>query len=266
MSSANGSPEGLHSGDQGRAHGEPDEHVTGSPRQQVPDAPREARLGQSRERTLRAAWMLSAWAPFTSFAAYWTGGTAILLGDFLRRTSEFIGIFVSWVVVRRSGGAAEGADLSLRQSDDLLRREAVASLVTATAMIVSACVIAVRAVSQALAPEPPGNLALGLFIASAGLLVNLVFWRRFARLTSQQPTPVVEAQWRLYRAKTATDCAVLTVLVLRKAWPSAVWLAYLDALASIGIGLLLVASGIAVVRRSMAAMVQHSISDPTQSH
>jgi len=203
---------------------------------------------RSRERTLRVAWILSAWAPFTSGAAFWIGGTAVLLGDFLRRTSEFIGVFVSWLVVWRS--SSEPGD----RGDPSPRREGVASLVTAAAMIVSACAIAVRAVAQVLSPVEAGNLSLGMFVVSAGALVNMAFWRRFRRLADERSTPVVEAQWRLYRAKTATDCAVLAVLLMHKLYPQSHWPAYADSIVSVCISVLLAISGVTVVNRSIGAL------------
>jgi divalent metal cation (Fe/Co/Zn/Cd) transporter len=216
----------------------------------------------SRERTLRVAWILSAWAPFTSGAAFWIGGTAVLLGDFLRRTSEFIGVFVSWLAVRRNlsePGSGGGASHSSDPDEPYLspasrRREGIASLVTAAAMIISACAIAARAVAQVLSPVRAGNLSLGLFVVSAGALVNIAFWRRFRRLADERSTPVVEAQWRLYRAKSATDCAVLAVLLIHKLYPVSHWPAYADSFVSVCISLLLAVSGVTVVNRSVSAI------------
>jgi divalent metal cation (Fe/Co/Zn/Cd) transporter len=282
---------------------------------------------RSRERTLRVAWILSAWAPFTSGAAFWIGGTAVLLGDFLRRTSEFIGVFVSWLVVRRnmsdpgdriasssssdsnrvahsdgltgsanpsspgdrgssddpsstgdltrSGGQAKSDDrvVSDHSSDHGLpylspasrRREGIASLVTAAAMIISAFVIAARAVGQVLSPVQAGDLSLGLFVASAGALVNSAFWRRFRRLANERSTPVVEAQWRLYRAKSATDCAVLAVLLMHKLYPHSHWPAYADSLVSVCISLLLAISGVTVMNQSIGVLSGANTTSPSRS-
>jgi divalent metal cation (Fe/Co/Zn/Cd) transporter len=360
-----------------------------------------SRAARSREKTLRVAWILSAWAPLASGAAFWTGGTAVLLADFLRRTSEFIGVFVSWVVVRRNltdpgagdlacsddlvssdslaradnlagsddpagscdlGDFASSHDLaspdspatsddlasscdldnfasshdpasadspatsderagsddvvcsggpsgshdpvcsdSAAGSDDLVcsdgaassndsagmtnldssegssasglrclsragrRREAIASLVTAGAMIISACAVAARAVGQTLSPVRAGNLSLGLFVVSAGALVNLAFWRRFRRLANEQSTPVVEAQSRLYGTKSAADCAVLAVLLMHRLYPHSDWPAYVDSSVSVCISLLLAASGITVMNRSIGFLSGTNTADPSTS-
>ena len=109
-----------------------------------------SRAARSREKTLRVAWILSAWAPLASGAAFWTGGTAVLLADFLRRTSEFIGVFVSWVVVRRNLTDPGAGDLAC--SDDLVSSDSLA-----------------RADNLAGSDDPAGSCDLGDFASSHDL-------------------------------------------------------------------------------------------------
>lgn len=163
---------------------------------------------RERERTLRAAVLLSAWAPFATFAALLVGRSATQAADFVRRTVEFVAVLISWLAFRRS----QGADAGRRE-----RLERTVRLVVGAALALSAASIFVLAVARWLRPSPTGNVLFGLVIALLGAVTNGWFWARYERFERREPAPIVAAQARLYRAKTLVDVAVLAALV-------AVWL------------------------------------------
>lgn len=163
-------------------------------------------LAREKERTLRIAWLLSAWAPLATGLALYLGPSTILLADFLRRTSELIALFLSWLVFLRIARNPGADPLIFR------KQEHQASLAVAAVMLFSLVVIAVNAIRRLAADAEVGWILPGMLIAVAGGGVNLWLWRRNRRLSRQEPGPLIDAQWRFYRAKTWIDaCVILTL-------------------------------------------------------
>ncbi len=152
--------------------------------------------------------LLSAWAPFATFAALVVGRSATQAADFVRRTVEFVAVLISWLAFRRSQGAGEERRAWLEHS---------VRLVVGAALALSAASIFALAVARWLRPSPTGNVLLGLVIALLGAVTNGWFWVRYERFERREPAPIVAAQARLYRAKTLVDVAVIAAL-------GAVWL------------------------------------------
>ena len=76
---------------------------------------------------------------------------------------------------------------------------------------------------------------------------------------------MVEAQSRLYGTKSAADCAVLAVLLMHRLYPHSDWPAYVDSSVSVCISLLLAASGITVMNRSIGFLSGTNTADPSTS-
>lgn len=150
-----------------------------------------------------AAVLLSAWAPFATFAALLLGRSATQAADFVRRTVEFAAVLVSWLAFRRVQGVPDSQRARIERS---------VRLIVCAALALSAVAILALAVSRWLWPRPTGNVVVGLVIAFLGVLTNGWFWARYERFERREPTPIVTAQARLYRAKTFVDVAVVAAL------------------------------------------------------
>ena len=73
-------------------------------------------------------------------------------------------------------------------------------------------------------------------------IADTYLWRKNYRIAQHDPSPVMESQWRLRRAKTFSDICVLLSLILSFALATYVWAVYIDPTVSfIIIGFLLVA-------------------------
>lgn len=158
---------------------------------------------RARERTLRAAVLLSAWAPFATFAALLIGRSATQAADFVRRTVEFAAVLGSWLAFRRVQRVSEAQRSKIERS---------VRVVVGVALALSAVAILALAVVRWLRPAPTGNVVIGFVIAVLGAAVNGWFWARYERFERQERSPIVAAQARLYRAKTFVDIAVLAAL------------------------------------------------------
>jgi len=167
----------------------------------------ESGLAREKERTLRIAWMLSAWAPLAGGLALYLGPSTILLADLLRRSSELLAMFLSWLVflrIARTPGATAEA---------FPRQQHTASLAVALALLVSSLAVVYSAVAGVREGAEVGWILPGLLLAGAGGGVNCWLWRRNRNLALREPGPLIAAQWRFYRTKTMIDACVIATLI-----------------------------------------------------
>lgn len=158
---------------------------------------------------LRAAWLVSLTAPISTAIAQYFGRTTILLADFLRRSNEFLALFLAWFVFIKI--------CQLNQEEDegkINKLELVSSIFMVIVMMISGIVILHSAVSQILSPEEPGWLIPGLLINTGGLVVNSFFWYKNYKLDSKESSVIMSNQWKFYRAKAAVDFMILTSLLI----------------------------------------------------
>jgi divalent metal cation (Fe/Co/Zn/Cd) transporter len=160
----------------------------------------------SREKTLRAAFLLSSFAPLTTGLAVLMSTSITQVADFIRRTVELVALLISWLVFRYLQKKGELSDAAR------LQVERVARLSVAGALGLSGLVMLFLTLTRLNAAHPGGNVSLGLTIASLGLLTNAWFWRRYARMTRESFNAVIASQVSLYRAKSAVDLCVIAAL------------------------------------------------------
>jgi divalent metal cation (Fe/Co/Zn/Cd) transporter len=169
------------------------------------------------------------------------------LADLLRSAGEFFAILLSWCVivqVARNDDAAYNYGLG--------KLEQLASLVVATALFASFVVVFGTGFTRLLHPEPLENPYFGLVFAVLGTLGNGFVWMKDFQICQRSPSPVMEAQWKLFRAKTiATAIVVLTLGTSVVSTNSALAL-YLDPIGSLVLALFLLHSSYSMVTvRSM---------------
>jgi divalent metal cation (Fe/Co/Zn/Cd) transporter len=202
----------------------------------------------SRERTLLAALLLSAWAPLATGVAVAMSRSTTQLADFIRRTVELIVLFVSWYVFRQTaktgGTGPEGRGA---------RMERAASLSVAAALVCSGVILLALGLSRLHGFRPGGNVYPGLAIAGLGLLTNAWFWRRYTVLTREHFSPVIAVQRQLYSAKSLADLCVIAALSAVALWSGHPATRYVDALGSVAVAVYLVWSGIRAARTESGA-------------
>ncbi|HHW08971.1 MAG TPA: cation transporter [Firmicutes bacterium] len=197
----------------------------------------ESTAARDKERTLRYACLLSLWAPLAGTVTYLIGRSVTLLADLLRRTSELAVLLAAWWLARQ---VATGR--LLPDSPRRMRLETITSRSIVAIMLLAFVVSTGSGIGRLVYPKPVGQVLAGLLVAVAGGLVNFWFWQRSHRLARQEPTPVIEAQWRLYRAKTAADALVVATLTAAMLWKKQSWSVYLDPAGSISVGLFMLFS------------------------
>ncbi len=208
-------------------------------------------LHRKKEKTLRAAWLISLWAPLGTGVALYFGQTTVLLADFLRRNTELLGLFLAWLAYRR---VMQGPDEKFHFGAE--KMEDMVSLIVGIIMGGSATLISFSAVQSFISPEIPGWLLPGFVVAGGGVLVNGWFWFRFRGLNRAETTPIFTAQGGLYRAKALIDLVVLTTLILISlGWE---WSVYVDPVGSLIIALFLFFSGFKIAWKSIFQLLDRS--------
>lgn len=205
-------------------------------------------LAREKERTLRIAWMLSAWAPLAGGLALYLGPSTILLADLLRRSSELLAMFLSWLVflrIVRTPGAPPEAFPRLQHT---------ASLAVALVMLLSPLVIAYSAMLRVREATEVGWIVPGLLLAGAGGAVNGWFWRRNRTLALREPGPLIDSQWRFYRTKTAVDACVMATLLAGAATRDLGLSPWVDAVGSAVIALFMLETAWRIGRAALAPL------------
>ncbi len=183
----------------------------------------------SREKTLLVALLLSMWGPLATGIAVIMSTSTTQLADFIRRSVELIALFVSWWVFRYLARNSELGD------EQKAKMEKTAYLCVSAALGVSAVVMLGLTFSRIGSYEPGGNVYPGLVIAGLGFFTNSWFWRRYARLNSEQYSSIIDASRQLYRAKAFVDLCVIAALASVAINPTHPATLYIDLLGSIAL-------------------------------
>ena len=181
----------------------------------------------SRAKTLLTAMLLSLPAPLVTGLAVLASNSTTQLADFIRRTVELAALCIAWWVFRRLR-----RDATLDEAGRA-RLERGAGLSVAGAMASSGLIMLIVASTRLSAFEPSGTVVLGLSIASMGVVVNGLFWRRYAIQTREHYSSVIASQRDFYRAKVLVDLCVVAALAAVAIAPAHPATRYVDVLGSL---------------------------------
>ena len=193
------------------------------------------RSGNTGQRTLLAAMLLSLPGPLVLGAGLMLGRSSTQLADFIRRAAELGAIIVSWAVYRATIG--RGMEDAKRKA----RLEHIARLCVGASMCLGGAVMALIALLSGSGDK--GNVIPALVIAVLGIVTNGFFWLRYRGLNQREENAVIGAQSKLYRAKTLTDTCVTAALAIIAAAPGSQAALYMDIIGSLSVALYLMVSG-----------------------
>ena len=182
-----------------------------------------------------------------------------LLADVLRAATELMAAFLSWLTlraVRRARPEAFNYGLGKLQS--------MASVMVGTALFIAFLVALGGAAARFRAPEPVASPQLGVALAFMGAIGSAWLWRRNRAIARRSPSPVMEAQWRLYRSKTVANLVVVVTVTLAFAFKGRVWAAYLDSAGALVIAGFLVYSAWAVASSSVHDLLDRALEESRQ--
>ena len=202
-----------------------------------------------KEKTLRAAWMISLLGPFVTTYAFLVSQSATIFADLLRRTTELLSLFFSWFIFKKVNKTS--ITKPIYYSDKL---ENLSGLFISIVMFFSFGLIIVNTINEFADPKEVGWILPGLVIALFGVIINGYFWKRHRSLAKEESTPILEAQWQLYRSKTVVDSSVVITLVSSEIFTPYEWHLYIDPVGSIVVAIFVLASAIKVFKETITSL------------
>ena len=218
---------------------------------------------QQKERSLFIAFVFGAGVLVPSIVAMILSNSMTLQSNLLRSGSETLAIFFSWLTVRK---AAKGTTDTYNYGYGKL--ENLASLVIAAVMITSLAIIFFSAIARFQDPVTIGGLGtgIGIGVLFAGLAgsANAWCWLRTRRLSQKEISPIMESQWRLFRARTIANLCVIFSLVLSVSLRKYSWTVYIDPSGSIVLSGFLFFSAYGVISMSVYDLLDRTLEESLQ--
>lgn len=190
---------------------------------------------KSAKNTLLWSVIMSSPGPLVVGLGLFAGQSATQLADFVRRTSELLGIIMAFVVYLLTS-KDDGCDT--RRKD---RLEKISNVFVGAMMCLGGSIMLVLALLSENTDK--GNVIPGLVIALLGALANTIFWRKYTRLNKASPNAIMHVQSRLYGAKSLVDLCVSLALLSVALLPGTSLSYYLDLIGSVVVAAYLVFCG-----------------------
>ncbi|ABS56623.1 cation diffusion facilitator family transporter [Methanoregula boonei 6A8] len=193
----------------------------------------------SKEKTVVLSLLcdIGLWLP--EIAAVVLSGSVTLFADVMKDGNEILAtVFALAILLKMKKGGEFKYDYGMGKFETFTRSA------TGVVMLVSIIIIFFAAFHRIFVPEPlqtaGAYLAIPLMVISA--IIDTYLWKKNYRISLSDPSPIMEAQWRLRRTKSFADIAVLLSLVLSFALIGYSWSTYIDPVISfVIIGFLLIA-------------------------
>ncbi|MBR2484682.1 MAG: cation transporter [Oscillospiraceae bacterium] len=189
---------------------------------------------KSGSRTLLLSVLMSSPGPIVMGFALMSGRSSTQIADFIRRSSELLGIIMSYVVFRMTSGDT----FSEERREHWERRS---NAFVGVMMCLGGSLMALLSLMGG--AEDKGNVIPALAIAVLGVIANTLFWRKYTRLNKAEPNAILQVQARLYRAKSLVDGCVTAALLAVVIAPASKVTAWLDLIGSVIVALYLVWCG-----------------------
>ncbi len=218
---------------------------------------------QQKERSIFVAFVFGAGALVPSIVVMILSNSITLQSNVLRNGSETLAIFFSWLTIRK---AAKGTTDTYNYGYGKL--ENLASLVIAAVMITSLAIIFFNAIARFQDPVAIGGLGrgigIGVLFAGVAGSANAWCWLRARRLSQKEVSPIMESQWRLFRARTMANLCVVSSLVLSVALKEYFWAVYIDPIGSIVLSGFLFFSAYGVISMSVYDLLDRTLEESLQ--
>ena len=191
--------------------------------------------GKSESRTLLWSVIMSSPGPLVVGLGLMAGRSSTQLADFVRRSSELLGIIMAYVVYRLTNkdGACD--------EEKKTKLEKISNIFVGAMMVLGGSIMMVLSFMSE-NPEK-GNVIPGLTIAVLGVIANTIFWRKYTKLNRLEPNAIIAVQARLYRAKSLVDMCVTAALLSVAVLPGSEISMLLDTVGSVIVAAYLVWCG-----------------------
>lgn len=191
----------------------------------------------------------------TAYAAFISNSTT-LLADLLRCSAEFAAILLSWFILRK---VAKGE--TSRFNYGFGKLEQLACVAVAASLFGTFLLAFVLGIRRIIAPETVVNAEFGLALALLSVLGNGLLWGLNYISFSKTSSPVADAQWRLFRAKTLATVVVGCSLGGALFFPTHFWSTYIDGVGSIGLSLFMLWSAYSLISSSVPDLIDCALEE-----
>ncbi len=218
-------------------------------------------LSQSRQKTVFSSLCIDflLWIP--EIIAFALSGSIVLFADVMKCGNEILATFFALLIL-----------IKMRKGDQYLydygmgKFETITRTITGGVMIVSIIIIAFSAVQRFMHPEPVGidGAIIGIPLMLVTAACDTYLWRKNYHHALTDPSPIMESQWRLRRAKSFADIAVLLSLVFSFYFASHALAIYIDPAASFIIIVFLLLAGYREISTSLPDLFDKTLEEELQ--
>lgn len=182
--------------------------------------------------------------------------------DLLRCGIETLAIFLAWLTIRKVDRASADPQ---RYEYGLGKLESMSTVGIASVFVVAAAYVTADAWRAFGAPETLAwaQVAPAFALNLVAMVVDGSLWSRHRGLVRRAPSPVLEAETRLYAIKLASDVVVGVVLVLGASLPWA-WSGYLDPASSLLIAGVMAHSAYGILSESVRDLLDVALDESLQ--
>lgn len=187
-------------------------------------------------------------------AAAWPANSLTLWANVLRvgldLPASFFALYVSGRILRKQH---DNFDYGLGKWENL------ASLVNVPVMFAGLIFLAFRAVQSFLNPRPVEHTEFGLGVLMVFAAVNIMLTFRFRNLHRWAPSPLIHAQFILYR--NATAASLLALAALTGSQIPGVSGTYSDIAGAVFLAILVAQSTLHLLRQSLSALLDEAVEE-----
>jgi cation diffusion facilitator family transporter len=161
--------------------------------------------------------------------AVFLSGSATLLSDVIKCANEVLATAFALMIIRRmKAGGKFTYDYGMGKFETLTR------IITGGVMGVSICILVLFTIKRLLEPEPFEMAAaqIGIPLMLIATITDSYHWKKYHERARKDPSPIMEAQWRLRRAKTFSNLLILVALSLSVILVEYSWAHYIDPVVS----------------------------------
>ena len=194
-------------------------------------------------------------------AAVILSGSATLFADAIKCANEILATSFALLIIRRvTRGGKFTYDYGMGKFETLTR------IITGGVMFVSLWILIVFTVRRLLVPERFDMDAafIGIPLMVLASIADSYHWQKNYRRAQKDPTPIMEAQWRLRRAKTFSDVLILLALVLSVLLVQYSWAEYIDPAVSVVIIGFLLLAGYREISSSLPDLFDQTLEEELQ--
>lgn len=188
-------------------------------------------------------------------------GSMTLFADIIKGANEILATTFALIIIRRvTIGGKFTYDYGMGKFESLTR------IITGGVMFVSIVILLLFTFNRILHPEHfDMNAALiGIPLMILVSITDSYHWKKNYSLAQKEPTPIMEAQWRLRRAKTFSDLLILFALVLSVLLVQYSWSEYIDPIASLVIIGFLLFAGYREISSSLPDLFDKTLEEELQ--